>query len=245
MENVVIPSEPTTRLVVLTRSRKHQGSDSSSNRPTRPTREEISPEDSNLNRLLDLAAEFVLAATGATGAAIALVDNTGLHCRASTGDAPDKGVAIRTENTLSGECIRTGQIVRRDVASPGTSPARSILLLPIPQHRTVAGIMGLFWRDPYSCNDSKIAIARAAAMALAVTLDPTYGAPRVAPEPVSDQSTGTSHSPTVKTAESARKGPGVRKRLFRRPCTQCGAYYYTDEPNCPVCTPIECDAPLE
>src|SRR6476646_11088363 len=46
--------------------------------------------------------------TGATGAAIALLRDDEMVCRATTGDnAPDLGVRVETSG-LAGECVRTG-----------------------------------------------------------------------------------------------------------------------------------------
>src|SRR5580658_2734422 len=69
----------------------------------------------------DLALEIVLneiveqacLATGATGAAIMLVWNGEMVCRASNGvNAPELGAPLGSESGLTAECIRTRQVQR-------------------------------------------------------------------------------------------------------------------------------------
>lgn len=48
-------------------------------------------------------------------------------------------------------------------------------------------------------------------------------------------------SPQVRQSAISYKPTGAsesrtkRPRLYRLPCPKCGAYYFTDEPNCPRC----------
>ena len=78
--------------------------------------------------------------TGADGAAIALRDEQGVLCRASTGNAPSVGLRLRAESRLTGECFRTGELVwcddmdndpRVDRAIAKHLQSRSALILPI------------------------------------------------------------------------------------------------------------------
>ncbi|MBV9610222.1 MAG: TonB family protein [Acidobacteria bacterium] len=63
---------------------------------------------------LSLIAERARALTRADGAAIALAGDNGFLCRATTGNAPDLGLALDPDSGLSGECIRSGKVVRCD-----------------------------------------------------------------------------------------------------------------------------------
>src|SRR5258708_27285932 len=48
---------------------------------------------------------------GADGAAVAVSDGSAVICRASVGSAPDVGARIQPDTGLSGECLRSGEIV--------------------------------------------------------------------------------------------------------------------------------------
>ena len=90
--------------------------------------------------------------TGAHGAAIALRDEHGVLCRASTGNAPSVGLTLRPESGLAGECLRTGEPVccddmdndpRVDRAIATSLQSRSALLLPIRGARPRDSTLGV------------------------------------------------------------------------------------------------------
>jgi putative methionine-R-sulfoxide reductase with GAF domain len=115
---------------------------------------------------------FVLVAAHASGAAVALNELDGFRCRASVGEAPAAGVAIPLANTLSGECVRTGKIIRCDDTQethPTLSSTRSILLVPIRSDGSITGLVALFAREPRSFSDADVAVARCIAGTIAVT----------------------------------------------------------------------------
>ena len=63
--------------------------------------------DVPLTGLLQEVVERTQFLTGADGAAIAISDRWGVTCRASVGQAPEKGSRLRPDSALSRECFET------------------------------------------------------------------------------------------------------------------------------------------
>lgn len=110
-----------------------------------------------------------LSLSGATGAAIAVDDGQGMVCRASLGNAPDLGVRIQSESGLTGECIRTGQIVRCDdtEADSRVDPVlcrelnlRSALILPLHRDGRLCGVLEAFSDHPRAFSESTVSLLR-------------------------------------------------------------------------------------
>jgi TonB family protein len=110
----------------------------------------------------DLALEIVLnevveqacLATGATGAAIVLMRDGEMVCRASSGStAPELGVRLDTASGLSGECIRTRRTQRCDdvLADERVDQeasqrlgVRSVMMLPLLRGEELVGVFESF-----------------------------------------------------------------------------------------------------
>jgi TonB family protein len=80
-------------------------------------------------------------------------------CRASLGNAPDFGVRIHSASGLSGECVRTGQIVRCDDTEndPRVDPVlcrelklRCALILPLYHASDLCGVLEVFSARPFA-----------------------------------------------------------------------------------------------
>jgi hypothetical protein len=110
----------------------------------------------DLDAALQLLADRAQFITGATGAAIAL-RRTGLNdmlCRASTGaNAPELGALLSTEFGLSGESVRTKQLLRCDDAERDERVNRevcrhlgiaSVVVMPVVHDDEVLGVFELF-----------------------------------------------------------------------------------------------------
>ncbi len=102
------------------------------------------------NSALSLIADDILNLTRASGAAIALTTAEGFVCFASAGQAPAPGTVVNPASGLSGECIRTGAIIRCDDAysDKRVEPAvcltlgfRSAVILPIRSGDETVGII--------------------------------------------------------------------------------------------------------
>jgi hypothetical protein len=110
----------------------------------------------DLDAALQLLADRAQFITGATGAAIAL-RHSGLNdmlCRASTGaNAPELGALLSTEFGLSGESVRTKQLLRCDDAERDERVNRevcrhlgiaSVVVMPVVHDDEVLGVFELF-----------------------------------------------------------------------------------------------------
>lgn len=115
--------------------------------------------------------------TCANGAAIAWSDGEhGLVCRASSGDAPPSGVRVQTEQGLSGECIRTGNVVRCDDTETDqrVDPEvcrqlnlRSAAIAPVRREGKIVGLIEVFSSKPQAFNEEDISGLQLIAAAIA------------------------------------------------------------------------------
>src|SRR5262249_50900276 len=110
----------------------------------------------DLDAALQLLADRAQYITGASGAAIALRRDgrNDMLCRASTGtNAPELGALLSTEFGLSGESVRTRQLLRCDDAERDARVNRevcrqmgiaSVLVMPVVNDDHVLGVFELF-----------------------------------------------------------------------------------------------------
>src|SRR5271155_2114586 len=126
---------------------------------------EVDALGSDLDRALQLLAKRAQTFTRATGAAIALTEGASMICRASSGQAaPGPGARFSIGTGFSGECVRSGQLLRCDDSE--TDPyvdrescrmlgIRSIIAVPIRWDDAVIGLLEVFAPEPYafSIND--------------------------------------------------------------------------------------------
>jgi TonB family protein len=127
---------------------------------------------------VDLALDLVLTdvveqareATGATGAAIALLRDGEMVCRATSGEnAPDLGVRVETGSGLAASCLSTGQIQQcRDTETDARVSAevcrrlgvRSMTIVPLIDAGAVFGILQVFSAWPNAFGEREIATLR-------------------------------------------------------------------------------------
>ncbi|HKD00802.1 MAG TPA: GAF domain-containing protein [Terriglobales bacterium] len=132
-----------------------------------PASVEIDPDEIGLEPAIHVIAERAQSLTGATGAAIALRAGDEIVCRARTGrTAPDLGVRLQTDNGISADCVRTGEVVlcndaernpRADLASCRRLGARSILAAPLRHFRRTLGVFEVLSSSPYAFDGRDVA----------------------------------------------------------------------------------------
>ena len=108
----------------------------------------------DLNAALQLLTERAQYITGASGAAIALRHEGEMVCRACAGSsAPELGAHLQVDSGLSGESVRTRQILRCDDAESDTRVNRescralgisSVMVMPLVRDSEVMGVFELF-----------------------------------------------------------------------------------------------------
>jgi len=124
---------------------------------------EVEAQGSDLDAALLLIARRVQTFTRASGAAIALTEGTEMVCRASSGrDAPSLGVRLKAGSGFSGECVRTGKLLRcedsetddlADRENCRLLGIRSILATPIRWGSAVIGLLEVFSPQPFTFRD--------------------------------------------------------------------------------------------
>jgi putative methionine-R-sulfoxide reductase with GAF domain len=120
------------------------------------------------DRALHLIAERAQNFTRATGAAIALTAGADMICRASAGsDAPSLGARLIVGSGFSGECVRTGRLLRCedsesdplvDRDSCRALGIRSMIAVPVRWNEAVIGLIEVFSPEPraFSPNDDLV-----------------------------------------------------------------------------------------
>lgn len=110
--------------------------------------------DLALDLILNDIVEQACLATGATGAAIALLRGEEMVCRASSGEyAPGLGIRLDVRSGLPAACVQTGEVQlcvdaendpRMDIEACQEAGIRSILMIPVVESGQVFGILEVF-----------------------------------------------------------------------------------------------------
>ena len=105
--------------------------------------------------------------TGASGAAIALADGSGIVWKAASGAvAPPVGTALNISSGFSGECVSTGQVVRCDDADNDSRVVadgcrkmgtRSMIAVPLVVAGKVLGVLEVFSSQGHAFGDEDVA----------------------------------------------------------------------------------------
>jgi TonB family protein len=126
---------------------------------------------------LGAIAEAAQALTGATAAAVALDQDGAVLCRGRSGEiAPELGARLSVDSGVSGECLRTGKILRCDDtqrdyrADPEVCRRlglRSIAVVPVRRDHQTIGIVEAFSSRTYAFAEEHMdALRRLAELAL-------------------------------------------------------------------------------
>ncbi len=224
--------------------------------PLTELRAELQLENLSGAAALQRIVERAMAATGASGAAIALEDGSGIVCRATTGNAPHLGVRIQANSGLSGECVRTGQIVRcEDTESDFRVDAelcrqihlRSALILPLYRGERLCGVLEAFSDRPRAFEAPHVLLLRRVcdlvvetAGALLEDLPPARGATEKALDPTPAASTASPASvvapQSTRRAKRSVKAASLAKTIV---CDVCG---HANGRGRRICA--KCDVPL-
>jgi putative methionine-R-sulfoxide reductase with GAF domain len=121
----------------------------------------------DLEATLQLLAERAQSITGASGAAIGLRQGEQMVCRASAGpSAPKLGARFEVSSGLSGECVRTRQLLHcHDLATDPRVNREiclalgivSALVIPLPREQEVIGVFELLSGKPHAFEERDIA----------------------------------------------------------------------------------------
>ena len=183
----------------------------------------------DLNATLQLLAERAQYITGASGAAIALREGEKMVCRASAGpSAPELGTRLQTDSGLSGESVRTRQILRCDDAehdervnqeSCRALGIASVMVMPLVQEQEVNGVFELFSGRPYAFEERDVTALQRMAGLIQTAIEHAEAAKRAEKEiaggPIEEFKPGDG-SPAAENIELAAKGE-VRESVVAEP----------------------------
>jgi len=146
----------------------------------------------DLEAALQLLAERAQYITGASGAAIALIEESGMICRASAGpSAPAMGAEVQVKSSLTGESVRTRQVLRCDDAE--TDPRvnrescralgiKSVMVVPLIREQEVIGVFELLADRAHAFEERDITALERLAEMVQTGLEHADAAKRALPE---------------------------------------------------------------
>jgi putative methionine-R-sulfoxide reductase with GAF domain len=142
----------------------------------------------DLNAALRLISERARSLTRGSGAAIALLHNGSMICRASVGScAPALGSRVDSAKGFSGECVRSAKSMRCDdtendqrveIESCRRLAVRSILAAPVQYERSVIGLLEIFSTVPFAFDEGDVAVAERLAQTVLLALSQMTELPR-------------------------------------------------------------------
>ena len=186
--------------------------------------------EQDLEAALQLLAERAQFVTGASGAAIGLCEGREMVCRASAGPcAPAVGVQLQIHSGLTGESVRTRQVLRCDDAE--TDPrvnreschamgVRSVMVMPLMREQEVFGVFELLAGRPQAFEDRDVTALERLAEIILTAVEHADAAKRAlreiaeapaSPEPESSEPGLTENEKPA----PARRAPGGERRRAR------------------------------
>jgi putative methionine-R-sulfoxide reductase with GAF domain len=158
-------------------------------------KKEVESLGPDLEAVLQLVTRRSLTFTRATGAAIAMTEAQDMVCRASAGaDAPPLGARLQAGAGFSGECIRTGILLRCDDSevdprvdreSSRSLGIRSMVAVPIRRQSSIVGLLEIFSPQPSNFELSDEIVLQRLAEVISVALDRAEASPRDTTQKVS------------------------------------------------------------
>lgn len=148
--------------------------------------------DLAVDLVLNEIAERARAATSATAAAIALLRDGEIVCRATTGEnAPGLGVPLNTRSGLSGACVQSQRWQRCDDTETDSRVdrelcrklgTRSILAVPVLRAVELLGVIEIFSINPNAFGERETETLQACAKEVVATLDRAARIPEKKPQ---------------------------------------------------------------
>jgi putative methionine-R-sulfoxide reductase with GAF domain len=179
---------------------------------------EVQARGANLDGALQLVAERAHAFVRASGAAIALSQGEDMVCCASSGEAPPVASRLQVGSGFSGECVRTGKLLRCedsetdavvDRESCRALGIRSMVAVPITFGGNVMGLLEVFSPAAYAFTDGDNSI-------LTRFADMVLGAVKEATRPVEAQAASVpASSATVEAPVGEDAIPGQTSTIQR------------------------------
>ena len=194
---------------------------------------------SDLEAVLSLVASRSQSLLRASGAAIALAakDPGTMICRASAGpSAPPVGATLQVGSGFSGECVRTGRMLRCDDTEtdervdPQSCRAlgiRSMLAAPVRLGERVVGLLEVFSAQPSAFGENDSAVLQRFAETIVAAVNRAVRVHQPAPAPASPQLFRAAGS--ILFAREPEPN-GEKKRCFDR-CRRSGRHSPASRPS--------------
>jgi putative methionine-R-sulfoxide reductase with GAF domain len=167
----------------------------------------------DLEAALQLLAERAQYITGASGAAIALLEDSEMICRASAGpSAPQRGAEVQMKSGLTGESVRTRQVLRCDDAETDSRVNRescralgikSVMVLPLLREQEVIGVFELLADRPSAFEERDVTALERLAEMVHTGLEHADAAKRAL------QEIAAKHDLDAKTQKQSEPAPAV------------------------------------
>jgi WD40 repeat protein len=134
-----------------------------------------SGRDQPLPAFLKHVVDQVCSLTHADGVAVAVCDEWGVVCRASTGNAPGVGSRLRADSGLTRECLETGHVVicedtekdyRVDPSIAKSLRLRSAVVVPLRTRNSVLGVLEVLSSRAFAFDRNHVASLQRIAAAL-------------------------------------------------------------------------------
>jgi transcriptional regulator with GAF, ATPase, and Fis domain len=132
-----------------------------------------------ISAVLVRTVQRMCSAMSASGALIAIRDQEGVCCVASTGDAPVVGSRLQPDSAFTRECFETGEVVICEDAEsdsriqPSVAKAlhlRSAVAVPVQARGSVIGVMEVFSPRPSSISPADVAALKKLADLLSLAI---------------------------------------------------------------------------
>jgi hypothetical protein len=134
-----------------------------------------SGRDQPLPAFLNRVVDRVCSLTHADGVAVAVCDEWGVVCRASTGDAPGLGSRLQADSGLTRECLESGHVVicedtekdcRVDPSIAKSLRLRSAVVVPLRTRNSVLGVLEVLSSRAFAFDRNHVASLQRIAAAL-------------------------------------------------------------------------------
>lgn len=147
------------------------------------TQQEIAVAQPDLAAVMDLVARRIQGLTRADGAAVELAEGEEMVYRATSGTtAPHIGLRLKIESSLSGQCVRSGEILRCDDTEDDSRVdreacrrigARSMIVVPLRHAEQVVGVLKVISSRTHAFDDRDVDTLRLMAGLIAAAMSHT------------------------------------------------------------------------
>ena len=178
--------------------------------------------DQQISALLATTVERIRSAMSASGVVIAVSDQGGACCLASSGEAPVVGSRLQSDSAFTRECFETGEVVLCEDAEndsrilPSVVESlrlRSAVAVPIHMQGTVVGVIEVFFSRPSDISPPDVDVLQECANLVAPIIAPRA---MLSVQYVREAFPAPPQAPTSSAEDQPRDLPSVSSNWFLR-----------------------------